>query len=236
MSNTLIILRQKLQAMANPALQQSGQRFFKESVKMYGIKTPDVITLAKKSFKTIQDPSKTEIWQLCEQLWQSGYLEESFIACQWCYLLRKQYDETDWPVFEKWIDNYVTNWASCDTFCNHSVGTFVEMYPHFVQQLKKWAYAKNLWLRRAGAVTLIIPARKGLFLPDIFAIADILLQDKEDLVQKGYGWLLKAASQAHQQEVFDYVMAHKQAMPRTALRYAIEKMPPELKAQAMKKE
>ena len=236
MSNTLIVLRQQLQAMANPALQQSSQRFFKESVKMYGIKTPDVITLAKKSFKTIQDQSKTEIWQLCEQLWQSGYLEESFIACQLCYLLRKQYDETDWSVFEKWIDNYVTNWASCDTFCNHSVGTFVEMYPRFVQQLKKWAYAKNLWLRRAGAVTLIIPARKGLFLPDIFAIADILLQDEEDLVQKGYGWLLKAASQAHQQEVFDYVMAHKQAMPRTALRYAIEKMPPELKAQAMKKE
>ena len=55
------------------------------------------------------------------------------------------------------------------------------------------------------------------------------------MVQKGYGWMLKVASQAHLQEVFDYVMKHKAVMPRTALRYAIEKMPPELKSEAMKK-
>jgi 3-methyladenine DNA glycosylase AlkD len=54
-------------------------------------------------------------------------------------------------------------------------------------------------------------------------------------VQKGYGWMLKAASQAHQQEVFNYVMRNKAIMPRTSLRYAIEKMPRELKEQAMAK-
>jgi len=53
------------------------------------------------------------------------------------------------------------------------------------------------------------------------------------MVQKGYGWLLKAASQAHQQVIFNYVVAKKAVMPRTALRYAIEKMPVELRAQAM---
>jgi len=52
-------------------------------------------------------------------------------------------------------------------------------------------------------------------------------------VQKGYGWMLKAASEAHQQEVFNFVMRNKTRMPRTALRYAIEKMPPELRSQAM---
>ena len=55
------------------------------------------------------------------------------------------------------------------------------------------------------------------------------------MVQKGYGWMLKAASQAHQQEVFKYIMKRKSTMPRTSLRYAIEKMPPELKAKAMAK-
>jgi 3-methyladenine DNA glycosylase AlkD len=55
------------------------------------------------------------------------------------------------------------------------------------------------------------------------------------MVQKGYGWMLKAASQAHQHEVFKYVMDKKATMPRTSLRYAIEKMPPELKARAMAK-
>jgi 3-methyladenine DNA glycosylase AlkD len=55
------------------------------------------------------------------------------------------------------------------------------------------------------------------------------------MVQKGYGWMLKAASQAHQTEVFDYVISKKATMPRTSLRYAIEKMPSELKVIAMAK-
>ena len=68
------------------------------------------------------------------------------------------------------------------------------MFPNQVSTLKKWAKSKNMWMRRAAAVSLIIPAKKGLFLKDIFEIADILMMDKEDLVQKGYGWMLKEAS------------------------------------------
>jgi 3-methyladenine DNA glycosylase AlkD len=56
---------------------------------------------------------------------------------------------------------------------------------------------------------------------------------ENSLVQKGYGWMLKAASKLHQQEVFDYVMKKKSIMPRTSLRYAIEKMPKNLKIIAM---
>ena len=69
----------------------------------------------------------------------------------------------------------------------------------------------------------------------IFEIADILLLDKDDLVQKGYGWMLKSASESHQQQVFNYVIKNKKNMPRTALRYAIEKMPKTLKKEAMAK-
>ena len=90
-------------------------------------------------------------------------------------------------------------------------------------------------MKRASAVSLIIPAKNGKFLNDVFQIADILLLDKDDMVQKGYGWMLKVASQAHEKEVFEYVLAHKASMPRTALRYAIEKMPKELKNKAMRK-
>lgn len=96
-----------------------------------------------------------------------------------------------------------------------------------------WARAENRWLRRASAVTLILPARKGAFLKESFEISDILLEDRDDMVQKGYGWLLKEASKKHQAEVFDYVMRKKAQMPRTALRYAIEKMPAEMKKSAM---
>lgn len=98
------------------------------------------------------------------------------------------------------------------------------------------ARSDNRWTRRASAVSLIIPARKGKFLNEIFEIADILLQDKDDLVQKGYGWMLKAASESNQEAVFEYVVRNKAAMPRTALRYAIEKMPGDLKSKAMAKQ
>lgn len=62
-----------------------------------------------------------------------------------------------------------------------------------------------------------------------------MLTDPDDLVQKGYGWLLKDAAIKHPQEVFQYVMAHKKIMPRTALRYAIERLPADMKRQAMDK-
>ncbi|HOF03559.1 MAG TPA: DNA alkylation repair protein, partial [Atribacterota bacterium] len=79
------------------------------------------------------------------------------------------------------------------------------------------------------------PARKGYFLPDIFEICDRLLLDQDDMVQKGYGWLLKATSEAYQKEVFDYILKNKEKMPRTALRYAIEKMPEQMRKEAMEK-
>ncbi len=59
--------------------------------------------------------------------------------------------------------------------------------------------------------------------------------DKDDLVQKGYGWMLKAASEANQREIFEYVIKNKPIMPRAALRYPIEKMSKDLKSKAMEK-
>jgi 3-methyladenine DNA glycosylase AlkD len=90
-------------------------------------------------------------------------------------------------------------------------------------------------MKRASAVTLILPARKGLFLDDIFEIANILLEDGDDMVQKGYGWMLKEASRKHQREIFSYVMKNRPVMPRTALRYAIEKMPDSMRKRALVK-
>ena len=88
-----------------------------------------VSKISKEAFKSIKKLSKKEIFDLCEQLWLSGMMEESFIACNWAYAINKQYTEDDFLLFERWVNEYVTNWASCDTFCNHTVGTFLEMYP-----------------------------------------------------------------------------------------------------------
>ncbi len=220
----------------NPEVAALSQRYFKHSILCHGLKMKDSELISREQFSKIMHLPKNEIFIICEIFWQSGYLEESFFACQWALKMRKQYTRDDFPIFERWIDSYINNWASCDTFCNHNVGDLLMMYPEFVPELFRWAKSENVWMRRAAAVSLIVPARKGLFLDEILQIADILLTDQEDMVQKGYGWMLKVTADKHRQVIFDYVMEHKHKMPRTALRYAIEKMPRELKEEAMKKD
>jgi 3-methyladenine DNA glycosylase AlkD len=233
MENIIEKIRVELIKNADEKTRIQGEKFFKENVKIYGWKSAQLKELSKCYYRLLADKSKSAVFELCEELWKSGYMEETGIACIWSYNVRKQYLPEDFRIFERWVNKYVTNWAACDTLCNHSVGTLVEMYPEFLSGLKKWAKSANRWVKRASAVSLIVPARKGKFLADIFEIADILHSDADDMVQKGYGWMLKAASEANQSEVFQYVVARKSTMPRTSLRYAIEKMPKELKATAM---
>jgi 3-methyladenine DNA glycosylase AlkD len=228
-------LRKELIQNSDEKTKKSGERFFKEEVNFYGIKSATVGRIAKEHYSRLEDKSKVNVFSLCEELWKSGIMEEAFVSCNWSYFVKKQYEPADFQVFERWVNRYISNWATCDTFCNHTVGTIVEMYPELISGLKRWAISDNRWVKRASSVSLIIPARRGLFLKDIFEIADILHLDKDDMVEKGYGWMLKSASQYYQQEVFDYVVSKKATMPRTSLRYAIEKMPAELKAIAMAK-
>jgi len=98
--------------------------------------------------------------------------------------MRKQYEEKDFAVFTSWIEKYINNRAKCDTFCNHTIGDFVEQFPSYLTQLKQRTKSKNRRVKRAAAVSLIIPARRGKFLPDVFQIADNLLTDEDDMVQK----------------------------------------------------
>jgi 3-methyladenine DNA glycosylase AlkD len=108
-------------------------------------------------------------------------------------------------------------------------------FPSLVSEVKKWSLSPNLWARRASAVSFIYPAKKNIYANDQFEIALILLEDHEDMVQKGYGWMLKVLSQVRQQEVFNFVQTYKARMPRTALRYAIEKMDAHYRDEAMRK-
>lgn len=235
MENILDKIRIELINNKDEKTKASSQSFFKEKINAYGVKTPTVSKISKDFYKLISYKPKSEIFDLCENLLQSGYIEESFIACHWSYFIHKKFVPGDFQIFERWINEYVNNWATCDTLCNHTVGEFICIYPEYLSKLKDLAKSDNRWMRRAASVTLIIPARKGKFLSDILEIADILLLDPDDLVQKGYGWMLKAASESNQKAIFDYVMKNKTVMPRTALRYAIEKIPKDLKIIAMTK-
>jgi 3-methyladenine DNA glycosylase AlkD len=235
MNEILTTIRRELTLQCDEKSRIAGERFFKEEIKLYGMKATTLREIAKTGWTKVKHLPKADIFNICEELWKSGYLEEAGIAIEWAIYMKKQIGREDFRVYEHWVDKYVSNWASCDGLCNHPVGDLVKQYPEFLDDLKRWTQSANRWMKRASAVSLIVPARKGFFLSDIFEIARLLLTDQDDMVQKGYGWMLKAASEAHREEVFSFVLEHKTIMPRTALRYAIEKMPEEMRKRAMEK-
>lgn len=150
MSIILNQLRAELTQNIDEKSRESTPRFFKEPVVYYGVRSAVVERIAKDYFNMIHSWPKETIFSLCEELWQSQFLEETGIASNWTYKLNKQYQPEDIRVFEKWIDQYVTNWASCDTFCNHSVGAYIEMFPDQITKLKEFAHSPNRWMRRAA--------------------------------------------------------------------------------------
>ena len=226
-------IRKELKDNIDLKYKEGSINFFKEKIKIYGVRSKIVRNISNKYFKEIKQLDKKEILDLCEELLKTNYNEEETIAFSWCYKIKETYEKEDFKIFESWIKRYLTNWAMIDDFCTHSVGYLVMKHPKLINELKKWTKSDNRWVRRASAVTLIHSVGRKKNLKESFIISDMLLLDKDDLVQKGYGWLLKVASHFYQKEVFDYVMKNKNNMPRTALRYAIEKMPKELKLMAM---
>jgi len=241
MKNILTKIRYDLKQKVDLKHRDGERKFFKEKIKNYGVKTPVVRQIARKYFQEIENLEKSKIFDLCEELLKSGYTEEATIAFQWAFQIKDQYQKQDFKLFEEWLKKYVSNWGKCDDFCTHTFGYFIFKFPEFLPKLNLWARlsarqekSKNRWLKRASAVILIYPIKQDKkFLNKIFEISDILLLDQDDLVQKGYGWLLKEASNIYQKQVFDFVMQNKNTMPRTALRYAIEKMPASFRKKAM---
>ena len=129
-------IRQELKNQADPQIRQTSQRFFKEEIACYGIKTAAVTGIAKKYWKEVKARPKQEIFSLCEELYKSGYLEESFIVSNWAHALSGRYEKEDFAVFRHWIDTYITNWAACDGFCNHTMGDFIEKFPEYIDELE----------------------------------------------------------------------------------------------------
>lgn len=213
----------------------SPEEAIQYGVTYYGLRTPVTRKIASHFFAEIKKKSKEEILNLCEILLKSGVSEERTIAFDWAFRLRKMYSSSDFLIFESWLKPYVTGWGSCDDFCTHAFGEFLYQFPEYFKEVKKWAESENRWLRRASAVILIYSIRRDTCSEQGFEIADILLQDTDVMVQKGYGWMLKEISNVYPQKVFEYVMVNKDVMPRTSLRYAIEKLSPDLKKKAMAK-
>lgn len=212
------------------------QELYQEMPELYGIATPIVRQLSSEFFQKVKKKPKQEILRLCNELLRSGLSEERTIAFDWAFKLRRIYEKPDFKLLESWLMKHVHGWGACDDLCTHALGAFIYQFPEFIQDTREWTKSKNRWVRRASAVCLIYSVRRKEHLGDIFETADALLTDHDTMVRKGYGWMLKEASNHYPKEVFDYVMKNRRGMPRTALRYAIEKLSPEHRIEAMKRE
>jgi 3-methyladenine DNA glycosylase AlkD len=236
MDDVLKKLEKEIEAVDRSENRINYQRFFKEKLQFpEGLKVPVLRKISKIVFKEIRSRRKEEIFRICDELLASQRQYSRFFAFTWAGNLEKRYEKQDLVLFERWLKDHVNSWASCDHLCG-SLGMLLIRFPELSSERALWAKSRNMWMRRASAVALIIPVRKGLLLDDVFKTAEVLLQDEEDLVQKGYGWMLKEAGNHFFEEVHDFVMAHKEMMPRTALRYAIEKWPQDKRREAMKKD
>jgi len=228
-------LRENIDGGFNP------QRFYKEHIRYYGVRTPIVRRIAKKYFKLLKEFDKKTIFYICEKLFSSDYNEECIIAIQFINGIINKLESGDFVLLENWLNKHINNWSKDDDFCLHILNPMIKKYPKIIRKIKLWTLSKNKWVRRASAVSFI--ESEGSYytidsnrLKTIFYIAKKLFNDREDLVQKGYGWMLKAASIKNQNGIINFVTKNKEKMSRTALRCAIEKMPKEVRKRLLLKE
>ncbi len=230
-------VKQELNQHIDSKYRDGERRFSKEAIKNFGVRLPERRKIAAKFWPEVKTLNKAELFNLADKIFNSGYNELTTIASNWIWRRREKFQPEDFNLFAGWIARYFDNWAKVDDFCTHSLGYLVNQYPELTKELLKWTDSTNRWTRRAAAVSLIYPfGQRKKYLPMIFKVAGKLLIDKDDMVRKGYGWMLKEASKYNQKKVFEFVMKHKDKMPRTALRYAIEKLPVRLKLKAMAKD
>lgn len=230
-------IRQEIARYDKPENKLNYQRFFKETLdNPIGLKTAILRKIANQCFRDIRNMPGKDVLACCDGLLASGERYMRFIAFEWAIKVREQYTPQDIKRFESWLKKYVDNWGSCDHLCGGPIGHLILRFPDLSAKTGAWARSKNRWLRRAAAVSLIVPVRQRMLLGEVFRTASILLVDRDDMAQKGYGWMLKEASNEFPDEVFNYVMKNKRRMPRTALRYAIEKLPADMRKRAMKRD
>lgn len=228
-------IRAELVRNVDPVYREGAQKYFKEGIVLHGVRSPIVRAISTKYYTQVKGLEKPELFTLCDRLLACGTSEERTIAFDWAWRRRKQFVPSDFKTFERWLRDHVNNWGGVDDLCCHTFGHFIDRFPEYLPYVFKWTKAKQWHMRRAAAVILIYPVRQGDYFEHVLKTSDALLRDEHYLVQKGYGWLLKEATKKFPKQVLDYVMAHKARMPRTALRYAIEKMPAAWKNRTMAK-
>lgn len=196
---------------------KTGPQEYAEGDKFLGIKVPLLRDIAREH----QELSLKET----EQLLHSTFHEERLLAL---FILIFHFNKADSRKKEKIYrlylksTKYINNWDLVDGTAKFIVGAFLLDKDRGV--LDELARSRNMWERRIAILSTFHFIEKGVF-GDTLKLAKILLNDKEDLIHKAVGWMLREVGKRSLNTEEDFLKKHYKVMPRTALRYAIERFP-----------
>jgi len=219
-------IQSQLVRLSNPEDGLFLQRFFKTGPGQYGegdlfrgIRVPELrrLSSAHQHIPLAQT----------ERLLHSVYHEDRLLAL--LILVRKfaKADESGRAViYELYLcsTRYINNWDLVDVSAEHIVGVYLSDKSQ--EPLDQLARSRSIWERRIAILATFHFIRRGKFEATL-RIAGILLTDKEDLIHKGVGWMLREVGKRDMQKEEAFLGAHYTQMPRTMLRYAIERFPEE---------
>ncbi|HEY1950014.1 MAG TPA: DNA alkylation repair protein [Bryobacteraceae bacterium] len=220
-------LEQELAAAESPARAAHSAGFFKCGPGQYGegdIFLGIPVPVQRKIALKYVDLPLAEI----ERLLRSKIHEHRFAALE---ILVAQYEAADDAQRQLIYDFYllntarVNNWDLVDTSAPYIVGAHLRDRPRKRSLLRKLAKSKSLWERRIAIVATFAFMRAG-ETSDTFQIAELLLPDQHDLIQKAVGWALREAGKQARPELLQFLQRHYANLPRTTLRYAIERFTP----------
>jgi 3-methyladenine DNA glycosylase AlkD len=216
---------QKLKQKSDPVRAEGAQRYFKEAFRCYGLTAAQVRALAKEIYEIVKPEWRIEdAVRLCDILLPNSYHEAKTIGVLILEKYKKDFPRSLLPKIRTWLEaDYLNNWAAVDVLCPESVGALLVKYPELVKEIKTWPDSPNRWVRRASLVSFIKLARKREYLDAIYKISASLFEDGDDLIQKANGWLLREAGKGDMAGLEKFLLQHGPAIPRTTLRYAIER-------------
>jgi len=207
----------------DPEKEAQLKRYFREPIESYGLSSQQSKEIARKYYPEVKGNLEEAI-SLTGELMAHRNLCYSSVALRILERFSRRLEPSLFPVFDGWVD-HLTNGATTDHLCTKIIAETVKKDPGLVDRLLSWTGSENRWRRRAAAVSLVPLARRGEVLGDVFRVADRLMTDGDDMVQKGVGWMLKEASKRHPEEVRGYLLRWRDDSPALILRYASEKLP-----------
>ncbi len=219
-------IRTILRAQGSPEHAAGVQWFFKEEVASHGWYTADLRRLARKTRKeTLATGGTRLLLEVADRLFSGQYLEERGLAIELLQKDVQQFGDSEFQLFQRWLKR-VISWADHDGMVHYLVAPMILAEPKRLGIVFRWAKSPDRWHRRAAAVALIRGARAHLFFDQIVQVSEMLLTDRDDMVQKGVGWLLRETAKADPDKAVSFLVQIRERAPRLVLRTACETLSP----------